>query len=182
MADQNIHEFTAMNIAVLSAFQEKCFRENEIKMPKMNSLNWIAYFTIFISLNNDRLSISLKFITIEFIPLYTFIREFIESYSFSSARNGSSLSRQRVNLLSLRKEDKPNGRLPREKLQISWVIIKLFLLMITGNPLSSAFTLRVLWWCVLKKTLFQKVQSISTLSMNLRDIDVLLEPLQETFL
>jgi len=38
-ADQNIDEIATMDIAVLSAFKEMCFKENEIKMPKMNSLN-----------------------------------------------------------------------------------------------------------------------------------------------
>lgn len=38
---------------------------------------------------NDRVSITLKFISIEFI-LYTFIKEFAKSYSFSSAKNYSS--------------------------------------------------------------------------------------------
>ena len=81
VADQNIHEFGTMDIAALSAFQEKCFKENEITMRRTEFVHISLYLILEI---NDRLSITLKFITIKFILyiLYASIRKFGEFIRF----------------------------------------------------------------------------------------------------
>ena len=81
MADQNIHEFGTMDIAALSAFQGKCFKENEITMRRTEFVHISLYLILEI---NDRLSITLKFITIKFILyiLNASIRKFGEFIRF----------------------------------------------------------------------------------------------------
>lgn len=55
----------------------------------MNSLNEIVYFTIFIYLN-EWSCLDYFEIHLHRVYLYTFIKEFAKSYSFSSAKNYSS--------------------------------------------------------------------------------------------
>lgn len=86
-------------------------------MPK-----WIRWIKLYFSLYFLKWMIffwaTLIFSAQEFI-FYTFIKQFAKSYSFSSAKNDSSLTCECIHLSSLRKEDKPNSRLRREQLQIS---------------------------------------------------------------